>query len=174
MSLTPFERALVAHLVADWLLQNDWMAHHTVSASCPILRPGFTGASTPSHSGGRSTGGRDWPSAWCTRSSTPGSPSHGGFARSSTAPMLPRLRASRCGRIRHSTLLSSLCGSHSSFDVPRRTGRRMRRWTWALVDSNRDGAPKGLQGCLRAMSAVRTAASKSTSPGSSPSAAGVA
>ncbi len=24
--LTPFERALVAHLVADWLLQNDWMA----------------------------------------------------------------------------------------------------------------------------------------------------
>lgn len=26
MSLTPFERGLVAHLVADWLLQNDWMA----------------------------------------------------------------------------------------------------------------------------------------------------
>ena len=25
-SLTLFERALVAHLVADWLLQNDWMA----------------------------------------------------------------------------------------------------------------------------------------------------
>jgi Na+-driven multidrug efflux pump len=24
--LTPFERALVAHLVADWLLQNSWMA----------------------------------------------------------------------------------------------------------------------------------------------------
>ncbi len=24
--LTPFERGLVAHLVADWLLQNDWMA----------------------------------------------------------------------------------------------------------------------------------------------------
>jgi hypothetical protein len=26
MMLTPFERGLVAHLVADWLLQNDWMA----------------------------------------------------------------------------------------------------------------------------------------------------
>jgi len=25
MTLTPFERALVAHLVADWLLQSDWM-----------------------------------------------------------------------------------------------------------------------------------------------------
>jgi hypothetical protein len=24
--LTPFERGLVAHLVADWLLQNNWMA----------------------------------------------------------------------------------------------------------------------------------------------------
>jgi hypothetical protein len=24
--LTPFERGLIAHLVADWLLQNDWMA----------------------------------------------------------------------------------------------------------------------------------------------------
>lgn len=24
--MTPFERGLVAHLVADWLLQNDWMA----------------------------------------------------------------------------------------------------------------------------------------------------
>lgn len=28
MTLTPFERALVAHLVADWLLQNSWMARH--------------------------------------------------------------------------------------------------------------------------------------------------
>jgi hypothetical protein len=28
MLLTPFERGLVAHLVADWLLQNDWMAKH--------------------------------------------------------------------------------------------------------------------------------------------------
>lgn len=26
--LTPFERGLVAHLVADWVLQNDWMARH--------------------------------------------------------------------------------------------------------------------------------------------------
>jgi hypothetical protein len=24
--LTPFERGLIAHLVGDWLLQNDWMA----------------------------------------------------------------------------------------------------------------------------------------------------
>jgi hypothetical protein len=24
--MTPFERGLVAHLVADWVLQNDWMA----------------------------------------------------------------------------------------------------------------------------------------------------
>jgi len=26
--LTPFERGLLAHLVADWLLQNDWMAQN--------------------------------------------------------------------------------------------------------------------------------------------------
>jgi hypothetical protein len=32
---TPFERALVAHLVADWLLQNDWMAHHKAKLSHP-------------------------------------------------------------------------------------------------------------------------------------------
>jgi hypothetical protein len=24
--LTPFERGLIAHLIADWLFQNDWMA----------------------------------------------------------------------------------------------------------------------------------------------------
>lgn len=24
--LTPFEKGLVAHLIADWLLQNEWMA----------------------------------------------------------------------------------------------------------------------------------------------------
>ena len=24
--MTPFERGLLAHLVADWILQNDWMA----------------------------------------------------------------------------------------------------------------------------------------------------
>jgi hypothetical protein len=35
MILTPFERAFVAHLVADWLLQNDWMAHHKASLSHP-------------------------------------------------------------------------------------------------------------------------------------------
>lgn len=35
MTLTPFERALVAHLVADWLFQNDWMAHHKASLSHP-------------------------------------------------------------------------------------------------------------------------------------------
>ena len=28
MTLSPFERALVAHLVADWLLQNSWMARY--------------------------------------------------------------------------------------------------------------------------------------------------
>ena len=33
--LTLFERALVAHLVADWLLQNDWMAHHKARLSHP-------------------------------------------------------------------------------------------------------------------------------------------
>jgi len=26
--MTPFDKAVVAHLVADWLLQNDWMAMH--------------------------------------------------------------------------------------------------------------------------------------------------
>jgi hypothetical protein len=26
--MTPFENALVAHLVGDWLLQNDWMARN--------------------------------------------------------------------------------------------------------------------------------------------------
>jgi len=28
MTLSPFERALVAHLIADWLLQNTWMAQN--------------------------------------------------------------------------------------------------------------------------------------------------
>ena len=28
MILTPFEKGLVAHLVADWILQNDWMARN--------------------------------------------------------------------------------------------------------------------------------------------------
>jgi hypothetical protein len=35
MTLTPFERALVAHLVADWLLQNNWMAQHKSSLFHP-------------------------------------------------------------------------------------------------------------------------------------------
>ena len=29
--MTPFEKALVAHLVADWVLQNDWMARNKTS-----------------------------------------------------------------------------------------------------------------------------------------------
>ena len=33
--MTPFERGLVAHLVADWLLQNDWMARHKMSLRHP-------------------------------------------------------------------------------------------------------------------------------------------
>jgi len=34
-ALTPFERAVVAHLVADWLLQNDWMARNKVHLTHP-------------------------------------------------------------------------------------------------------------------------------------------
>ena len=33
--MTPFERGLVAHLIADWLLQNDWMATNKVSLRHP-------------------------------------------------------------------------------------------------------------------------------------------
>jgi hypothetical protein len=33
--MTPFEKALVAHLVSDWLLQNDWMARHKSSLLHP-------------------------------------------------------------------------------------------------------------------------------------------
>lgn len=33
--LTPFELALVAHLIADWLLQNDWMARNKTSLLHP-------------------------------------------------------------------------------------------------------------------------------------------
>ncbi len=33
--LTPFERGLIAHLIADWLLQNDWMAKHKSSLTHP-------------------------------------------------------------------------------------------------------------------------------------------
>jgi hypothetical protein len=33
--LTAFERGLVAHLVADWLLQNDWMARNKTDLKHP-------------------------------------------------------------------------------------------------------------------------------------------
>ena len=33
--LTSFERALMAHLVADWLLQNNWMAKNKSSVRHP-------------------------------------------------------------------------------------------------------------------------------------------
>jgi hypothetical protein len=33
--LTPFERGLVAHLVADWLLQNSWMALNKIDLRHP-------------------------------------------------------------------------------------------------------------------------------------------
>ena len=35
MTLTPFEQGLVAHLVADWILQNDWMARYKTSLRHP-------------------------------------------------------------------------------------------------------------------------------------------
>ena len=33
--MTLFEKALVAHLTADWLLQNDWMAVHKTNLRHP-------------------------------------------------------------------------------------------------------------------------------------------
>ena len=33
--MTPFERGLVAHLIADWVLQNDWMARYKTSLRHP-------------------------------------------------------------------------------------------------------------------------------------------
>ena len=33
--LTPFERGLVAHLVADWIFQNDWMARNKLILTHP-------------------------------------------------------------------------------------------------------------------------------------------
>ncbi len=33
--LTPFEKGLVAHLIADWVLQNDWMARNKTSLRHP-------------------------------------------------------------------------------------------------------------------------------------------
>jgi hypothetical protein len=54
--MTPFERGLVAHLVADWVLQNDWMArnktrlwhpaawtHAAIQALCLGLALGWLG-----------------------------------------------------------------------------------------------------------------------------------
>lgn len=33
--MTPFERGLIAHLVADWIFQNDWMARNKRSLQHP-------------------------------------------------------------------------------------------------------------------------------------------
>ncbi len=33
--MTPFEKALIAHLVADWVLQNNWMAQNKRSLRHP-------------------------------------------------------------------------------------------------------------------------------------------
>ena len=33
--LTPFERGFIANLIADWLLQNDWMAKNKTSLRHP-------------------------------------------------------------------------------------------------------------------------------------------
>jgi hypothetical protein len=33
--LTPFERGVIAHLIADWLLQNDWMARNKANLKHP-------------------------------------------------------------------------------------------------------------------------------------------
>src|SRR5688572_31121295 len=35
MRLTPFETAFMLHLIADWLLQNEWMAVNKVRLSHP-------------------------------------------------------------------------------------------------------------------------------------------
>jgi hypothetical protein len=35
--MTLFEKALVLHLVGDWLLQNDWMARNKFRLSHPVL-----------------------------------------------------------------------------------------------------------------------------------------
>lgn len=34
-SMSPFEKALIAHLVADWILQNNWMAQNKTSLRHP-------------------------------------------------------------------------------------------------------------------------------------------
>ena len=33
--MTPFANALIAHLVGDWLLQNDWMARNKANLAHP-------------------------------------------------------------------------------------------------------------------------------------------
>ena len=33
--MTPFEKGLLAHLIADWVLQNDWMARHKTNLAHP-------------------------------------------------------------------------------------------------------------------------------------------
>jgi hypothetical protein len=33
--MTLFEKALVAHLIADWVLQNDWMARNKINLRHP-------------------------------------------------------------------------------------------------------------------------------------------
>ena len=33
--MTPFEKALIAHLIADWILQNDWMVRNKMSLRHP-------------------------------------------------------------------------------------------------------------------------------------------
>ncbi len=33
--MNPFEKGLVAHLLADWVLQNDWMARNKTSLAHP-------------------------------------------------------------------------------------------------------------------------------------------
>lgn len=33
--MSPFEKAVVAHLVADWILQNDWMALNKMKLTHP-------------------------------------------------------------------------------------------------------------------------------------------
>jgi hypothetical protein len=33
--MTPFEQGVVAHLIADWVLQNDWMARNKLSLRHP-------------------------------------------------------------------------------------------------------------------------------------------
>lgn len=44
--MTLFERGLIAHLIADWLLQNDWMAANKTSLRHPAawVHAGIYGA----------------------------------------------------------------------------------------------------------------------------------